>query len=179
MRFTIGIATKQKLDGTFMVCASTWFAKKPKFSLSKANIEEMRKELISLVYVECNREPIAVNTAITRTVEQLFLRGLIANPLNDYPPIIIHAPASTRVVSSQYKFTPAKGCWLINCSKRALEEIYESRVPKTRRYETSCRREDLCKVPKKVPSRRPNSSRAYLSKFRNGFQQSCSGSKHK
>lgn len=179
MRFTIGIATKQRLDGSFMVCASTWFSRKPDFSLSKANIEEMRKTLISFVYVEGKREPIAVNTAITRTVEQLFLRGLIANPLNDYPPIIIHAPASTRVVSSQYKFTPAKGCWLINCSKRALEEIYESRVPKTRRYETSCRCEDLRKVPKKIPSRRPGSSGAYLSKYRNGFEQSCSRSKYK
>lgn len=179
MRFTIGIATKQRFDGSFMVCASTWFSQKPDFSLSKSNIEEMRKELISLVYVEGKREPTTVNTAITRTLEQLFLRNLIANPLNDYPPVIIHAPAATRVISSQYRFTPAKGCWLINCSKRALEEIYESRVSKTRRYETPRRCENVCKMPKKVPSRRPNSGSAYLSKYRDGFKQSCSGSKHK
>ena len=179
MRFTIGVYTKQKLDGTFMVCAATWFAQKPDFSLSKADVAQMRKELISLVCVEGKREATAINTAITRTLEQMFLRGLVANPLNDYPPIIIHAPATARVISSQYRCTPVRCCWLMNCSKRALEEIYESRLPKARRHAATCRREDMRKMQKKVPAGRPGSSRAYLPQYRHGLEQSCSGSKPK
>jgi hypothetical protein len=169
MRFTIGVFTKKKLDGTYMVCASTWFAQKPDFSLSKANVAQMKKELISLVCVEGKREATTINVAVTRAIEQLFIKNLVANPLNDYPPIIIHAPATARVISSQYRFTPVRGCWLMNCSKRALEEIYESRLPKTRGHAATCGCEDLRKMQKKVPAGRPGSSRAYLPQYRHGL----------
>jgi hypothetical protein len=99
MRFTIGIYTKAKLDGTFMVCASTWFSKKPDYSLANASVAEMRKSLIALVCTEGKKESTAINSAVARTIEQLFVRGLIANPLNDYPPILIHAAATAKVVN--------------------------------------------------------------------------------
>jgi hypothetical protein len=170
MRFTVGVYTKQKLDGTYMVCASTWFTQKPEFSLSQATVKEMKKTLISLVCIEGKREASTINIAITRSIEQLFIRGLIANPLNDYPPIVIHAPATARVISSQYRFTPVRGCWLMNCSKRALEEIYESRISQAGRYASSRGCPNLRKVPKKVPAGRPGSSRAYLPEYRNGLK---------
>jgi hypothetical protein len=134
MRFTIGISTKQKLDGSFIVCAATWFAQKPSFKLTGADINEMKKALLSLVFTESRKESVAINAAIARSVEQLFIRELIANPENGYPPIIIHAPAQARVVSTTYKFTPAKGCWLMNCAKNAIEEYYVTQLSKAGGY---------------------------------------------
>jgi hypothetical protein len=137
MRFTIGIATKQKLDGSYLVCAATWFAQKPNFSLSHAGIAEMKETLLALVFTEGQRESITVNSAIARSIEQLFIQELIANPENGYPPIIIHASPQVRVISTKYRFTPARGCWLMNCAKNAIEEYYVTQLSKAGRYASS------------------------------------------
>jgi hypothetical protein len=163
MRFTIGIYTKEKLDGSYMVCAATWNTKKPDFSLSQATLSEMKKKLISLVCTEGKKESIAINAAIARTVEILFFKGYVANPLNDYPPILIHAPASARVIQTKYKFTPVRGCWLMNCAKRALEEFYVARYTSGRRHATACGRSSLRALPEKIRAGRPRSIRTHLS----------------
>lgn len=153
MRFTIGISTKQKLDGSYIVCAATWFAQKPSFKLTDADIDEMKKALLSLVFTENRKESTAINSAIARSVERLFLRELIANPENGYPPIIIHAPSQARVVSTKHKFTPARGCWLMNCAKNAIEEYYVTQLSKAGGYASARNVKAMRTLPKTLAAR--------------------------
>lgn len=162
MRFIIGIHVKEKLDGSIMVCAAAWHARKPTFSLANATVSEMKQKLLSLVCTESKKESVAINAAISRCVEQLFIMGYIANPLNDYPPIIVHAPAAARVTQTQYRFTPVRGCWLMNCAKRALEEFYVAKYTSSRRHASSCGRASLRALPEKVRARGPSNIRSHI-----------------
>jgi hypothetical protein len=166
MRFTIGIATKQKLDGSYIVCAATWFAQKPPFKLTDADIDEMKEELLSLVFTEGKKEAVTINSAIARSIEQLFIKELIANPENGYPPIIIHAPPHARVISTKHKFTPARGCWLMNCAKNAIEEYYVTQLSKAGRYASARDIKAVRTLPKSPAARRSCSPGVHIQKHR-------------
>jgi len=168
MRFTIGIAIKQKLDGSYVVCAATWFAQKPSFKLTDADIAGMKEDLLALVFTEGKKEATTINSAIARSIEQLFIKELIANPENGYPPIVIHAPPQARVISTKYKFTPVRGCWLMNCAKNAIEEYYVTQLSKAGRYASTRHVAAVRSMPKNIAARRPRSSSVHIHKHSAG-----------
>jgi len=143
MQYAIGIATKLLDTGEYAAAAVAYHNIKPPFSTRGMTIKYMQSHLLSLVNVTNTCEKTAVEAAVQRTFELLFLKKQIANPQNSYPPVQVYTTKKFKTKRLSFRHKTPKTHWLLTGAKRTLEELYgakngrrhhtRSKKPKSRR----------------------------------------------
>lgn len=121
MRYSVGLAINEGPPVT--VSATCWPAGvEPHFSTYAMSRSFMRDKLLALVLTQNEPLEAAVNAALMRVAEKLFLKEKIANPQNGDPPFRLILPLKYKKHRFKYPHEAVRSHWLITASKRALEE---------------------------------------------------------
>lgn len=122
MRYVVGVLTTKNDNDTITAIALTWFSHPPPFSIHGMTLDYMRQRLLAVVRTTNVTTEKAINAALQRTAEKLYIKKRCPNPVNDDPALnVIIQPKD-----SQYKFcfpvTVQKNHWLLTGAKRAITD---------------------------------------------------------
>jgi hypothetical protein len=115
MHFIIGITIK-KLSQKFLVCAISQYS-----NFLQSSSKNLQKQILTTVFTKNKEDHIAINAAIHRTIEKLFLRKLITNPLNNYPPVTVIIPKKYSKKSYVLKTKIKDDYAILDKAKRTLQ----------------------------------------------------------
>jgi hypothetical protein len=122
MQFILGIATKQLATEEYIATGITYYGTKPAFSTRGMTLSFMENHLLSVVHITHEDELKAINSVIQRTFEVLYLKSLIANPINGTPSITIYTKKKYSNNRLVVRHKTLNNHWILTGAKRALEE---------------------------------------------------------
>jgi len=121
MAIYVGMAFKEQ-NKKVAVAATAWFANTPVFKTHGMTLDYMRNKLLSVVFVENPNKINAINAAVQRTLEKLYIRRILELPQAEGNDILLFVPP--RFKNSVF-IVPHKvetKHWLIRGATRALAE---------------------------------------------------------
>ncbi len=121
MRYVVGIRTIDKKDGPSIAIALTWFNSAPPFSVHGMSLKFMRRRLLATVKTQNATAELAINAALQRSAEKLYLKQLIPNPVNGDPAFSIILQPKNQHCEVCYPFKIQKKHWLLTGAKRAYD----------------------------------------------------------
>jgi hypothetical protein len=127
MRYVVGVRTTEHKDGSSTAVAVTWFNTSPPFSVHGMTLEFMRQRLLAVVRTDSSSPQKAINAALQRTAEKLYVRQLTLNPVNGDPAFSIVIQPKNHKCDIRFPFKTQKKHWLLTGAKRALDAWPERR----------------------------------------------------
>ena len=121
MAIYVGVAFKEH-DEKVAVAATAWFTNTPVFNTHGMTLERMRDKLLSIVFVENPNKINAINAAVQRTLEKLFIRRVIPLPQAEGNDITLFIPPRLKKHKFVIPHQIETKHWLIRGAARALAE---------------------------------------------------------
>jgi hypothetical protein len=122
MRFVIGICqAKLPNKGPYIAVATAWaISSLPPFNIQKTSVQELRTSAAASAVTSNWDEVVTLEACLQRTLEKMYLKNLIANPLNDHPPaiVILREPVYLSV-----KYETDADHWVIQCTRKVLNGL--------------------------------------------------------
>lgn len=121
MRYVVGIITKEHSNGSSTAVAATWFHTPPPFRVHGMTLAFMKQNLLAIVKTHTSSPDKAINSALQRTAEKLFIKNLTANPVNGDPALHVIIQPKNERYRICFPYTVQKKHWLLTGAKRALD----------------------------------------------------------
>lgn len=120
MHFYTGIAVEHLTKTDVVVAAATWYKDvSPVFHTDMQTLQDMRDNLCSLVYVRNPDMIRALNSACTRSAEQLYIKNFITDPTN--PPITPLIRKPLKHIPLIFSPEMTRSHWLLQLADNALK----------------------------------------------------------
>lgn len=122
MRFVIGIChAKLPNKGPYIAVSTAWaISTLPPFNIQKTSIQELRTTAAACAVTSNWDEVVTLEACLQRTLEKMYLKNLIASPLNDYPPAIM---ILQKPVHLSMKYEIDSDHWAIECTQKVLNSL--------------------------------------------------------
>ena len=120
--FVIGLYGKRQYPGGPYAVASAvhTLTNLVPFNMARTTVEAL-KTLLAASAVTANwEEEVAYEACLQRTLEKMYLKNIIANPLNDHPPAHVILPHDVKI-SIKHSVDPDH--WIQQCAVKMLKHV--------------------------------------------------------